>query len=125
MIYVFAGNRIIIVSGEFLPNDLTISCKVCGKRKIAIWNQRGAVNFDLVLGENVCGICIAKEKWAHSPNFPSCLKNKRKEEDEMMKNLKQLLLAVIFVVAVSMTAAAQKEGDKNRLRKRVNRRLLS
>lgn len=30
----------------------------------------------------------------------------------MIKNLKQLLLTVAFVVAVSITASAQKEGDK-------------
>jgi hypothetical protein len=62
MIYVFTDDRIIIGSGELTPNDLTISCKLCGKRKIVIWNQRFAVSFDLVLRENVYGIGIAKKK---------------------------------------------------------------
>ncbi len=44
--------------------------------------------------------------------FPRALEIRTKEENEMMKNLKQLFLAVAFVVAVSMTASAQKEGDK-------------
>jgi len=63
--------------------------------------------------DSVYGIDIAiRKQRAHSPTFPSCLRNKRKEEIATMKNFKQLLFAAAFVAAVSISASAQKEGDK-------------
>ena len=63
--------------------------------------------------DSVYGIDIAiRKQRAHSPTFPSCLRNKRKEEIATMKNFKQLLFAAAFVAAVSVSASAQKEGDK-------------
>jgi len=44
--------------------------------------------------------------------FPRALKIRRKEENEMMKNLKQLLLIIALVAGISISASAQKDGDK-------------
>ncbi len=45
--------------------------------------------------------------------FPRAFEIKgRKEENKMINTLKQLLFAFALVVVVSITASAQKEGDK-------------
>ncbi len=44
--------------------------------------------------------------------FPRALEIRAKEENEMMKNLKQLLLVTALVAGISISASAQKEGDK-------------
>jgi len=44
--------------------------------------------------------------------FPRALEIRRKEENKMMKNLKRLLFITALVAGISISAFAQKEGDK-------------
>ena len=54
---------------------------------------------------------ILPNKSGRTFNFsPSALKIR--EEKIVMKTLKQLLFAIAIVISVSMTASAQKDGDK-------------
>lgn len=48
---------------------------------------------------------------ALSESFPSCLRLKGKRKN-IMKTLKQLLFAVAVVIGLTMSASAQKDGDK-------------
>lgn len=57
-------------------------------------------------------LILPKKQRAHSQSFPRALESIRKEENKMMKNLKQLLFAVALVAGISISASAQKEDDK-------------